>query len=268
MLWQALSGMYFRLAGGYPPLSPDSYRAWPVIRSSEELATIPDVAEQWKAFAANHGVTAVILSEVPAPGWVPSTDPIVAALGQPVVSADGISLYHVQPEMLAPYRRVGWKEMEALADVQRFDALLVAADRYLASQADAARLSPRSVADMGLPPPWLNMLAGTSDYRVYLHAQADGRIGVGVSGTYEALRAVINRYGTYASRIYFPSPLYRLGQISPPANDPNYRPLVMIFDRTSLDRAAALAVKYPPTLNDLFDSQASRTALRPRHAAD
>jgi hypothetical protein len=251
MLWQAASGMYFRLAGGYPPLSPASYRLWPAIRSSEERATIADPAEQWLAFAANHGVSAVITLDTPSLAGISSSDPIVATLAQPIVRADGIALYRLRPEALAHYRGLNSIEMEALDDEQRYGALLVVARRYLASGESPFALSPQTAVKTGLPAQWLIIPPGSTDYRIYLYSESDGRIGVGVSGTYEGLRGVIDRYARYARQVYFPLP-HRLGQIAPPPEDAIYRPLVMIFDRRGLDQAAALAVKDPPRLGRIF----------------
>ncbi|MGH7915309.1 MAG: hypothetical protein ACREPW_11790, partial [Candidatus Binataceae bacterium] len=166
MLWQALSGMYFRLAGGYPPLSPVSFLRWPIVRAANELATIPDAADQWKAFAASHEVAVVIRGNNPMPADFPSIEPIVAALGGPAVAAGGITLYRVPSAMLAPYRGLDWKQAEALADAQRFGALLIAAQSYIASGADPAGLAPLSAAKLGrLPVAWLAMPSRATDYR-------------------------------------------------------------------------------------------------------
>ena len=252
MLWQALSGMYFRLAGGYPPLSPESYMRWPIVRSAIQRATIPDPADQWKAFAADHEVTAAIRGDNPLPADFPTIDPILAALGAPVIAAGGIALYRVAPATLAPYRGLDWTRMETLADAQRFGALLMAAQSYLASGADPAGLTPKRAAKIGrLPAAWLPMPARASDYRLYLHAEPDGLITVGLLGTYAALRPLIDRYGVYTQRLHFAFPS-RLGKRSA-STRAYYHPLTMTFDRQGLARAAALALTEPPRLD--FDSR-------------
>jgi hypothetical protein len=249
MLWQALSGMSFRLAGGYPPLSPQAFLQWPIVRSANQRATLPDPADQWKAFAANHEVTAVIRGDNSLPPDFPSIDSILAALGTPVVAAGGIALYRVPPAMLAPYRPLDWTRMEALADAQRFGALLIAARDYLASGADPASLAPESAAKTGrLPAAWLRMTSGATDYRIYLRAETDGLVTVGLLGTYAALHPLVDRYGVYARRIYFPF-ASRPGKSSSPAASAYYYPLMMSFDRQGLARAAALALAEPPRLD-------------------
>ena len=249
MMWQALSGMYFRLAGGYPPLSPLSFLRWPIVRSANQLATIPDPAEQWKAFAASHGVTAAIEGDVPMPADFPSIDPIVAALGAPAATAGGVKLYRISPATLAPYRGLDWTRMEALADTQRFGALLIAAHDYLASGAAPAGLSPSSAARMGyLPAAWVTISSRGSDYRLYMRTEPDGLVTVGLKGTEEGLRPVIDRYGRYARRIQISSGRHSENGARRPAAGTYYFPMTMSFDRQGLERAAALALLEPPRL--------------------
>jgi hypothetical protein len=249
MLWQALSGMYFRLAGGYPPLSPGSFLRWPIVRSSNQLATIPDPADQWKAFAADHDVTAVLVGNNAMPDYFPSIDPIVSALGAPTVAAGGVTLYRVPPATLAPYRGLDGTRMERLADAQRFDALLIAARSYLASGADPASLAPESAARLGrLPAAWLPMPSRGTDYQLYMRTESDGLITVGLMGTRAALRPLIDRYGGYARRVYFPF-RSRSKEHSPAASGEYYYTLMMSFDRQGLDRAAALALSEPSRLD-------------------
>ena len=259
MLWQALSGMYFRLAGGYPALSPVSFLRWPIVRSANQLATIPDSAEQWMAFAASHEVTAVLMGDNPMPVYFPSTTPIVEALGTPAVAAGGIMLYRVPPATLAPYRGLDWTRMEALADAQRFGALLIAAQSYLASGADPAGLSPVSASKHGyLPAAWLPLPAQASDYRLYMRVEPDRLITVGLLGTPVALRPLIDRYGVYARRILLSSHSRRKDNSSDAAAV-YYYTLMMSFDRQGLDHAAALALSEPPRL-DLDSSHLNSSA--------
>jgi hypothetical protein len=51
MLWQAETGMYFRLAAGYLPFAPDGFYDWPIVTSSLQRVALTDVADQWMAFA-------------------------------------------------------------------------------------------------------------------------------------------------------------------------------------------------------------------------
>ncbi len=249
MMWQALGGMHFRLAGGYPALSPLSFLRWPIVRSANQLATIPDPADQWKAFAANHGVTAVLIGEIPMPPGFPSIDPIVATLGAPVWTGGGVTLYRLAPATLAPYRGLGWTRMEALADAQRFDALLIAAQGYLVSGARAPELSLSSVAKLKLLPiSWLTSPSRGSDYRLYLRTDSDGLITAGLLGTREALRPLVDRYGIYARRIKLTADKHARKTVLALPEGTYYYPLMMSFDRQGLASAAELALSEPPRL--------------------
>jgi len=260
MLWQALSGMYFRLAGGYPALSPASFLRWPIVRSANQLATIPDSAEQWMAFAANHDVTAVLIGDNPMPVYFPSISPIVEALDTPAVAQGGIVLYRMPAATLAPYRGLDWTRMEALADAQRFGALLIAAQSYLASGADPVALSPVSASELDyLPAAWLPLPGWASDYRLYMRVEPDRLITVGLLGTPAALRQLIDRYGVYARRIDLSFGSRRKDRSSDTAAV-YYYTLMMSFDRQGLDRAAALALSEPPRL-DLDSKSHSNSSL-------
>jgi hypothetical protein len=69
-----------------------------------------------------------------------------------------------------------------------------------------------------------------------------GRIFLGLTGHYEALRPLIERYGRFAQQVYFPHH-HRLGRLPEPgARDCRLRRLMMVFDNDGLDRAASLAM--------------------------
>jgi hypothetical protein len=138
--------------------------------------------------------------------------------------------------------------MEALADAQRFDALLIAAQGYLASGADAPGLSPISAAKLNmLPASWLTAPSRRSDYRLYMRTDSDGLITLGVLGTREGLRPIIDRYAVYARRIQFPS-VQRTEKVISAPEGTYYYPLMMSFDRQGLARAAGLALSKPSRL--------------------
>jgi hypothetical protein len=64
----------------------------------------------------------------------------------------------------------------------------------------------------------------------------DGRIGIGVVGSYEALQPLIARYRGRAARVYFPWPRELA---TPPHGDTFMRQLVIAFDHRALVPAAA-----------------------------
>jgi hypothetical protein len=72
--------------------------------------------------------------------------------------------------------------------------------------------------------------------------EQSGRISLGLTGHYEALRSLIERYGRFAQQVYFPHHR-RLGRLPKPGvHDCRLRRLMMVFDSDGLDRAASLAM--------------------------
>lgn len=99
-----------------------------------------------------------------------------------------------------------------------------------------------------LPAAWLTRRSRGSDYRLYMRAESDGLITVGLKGTEEGLRPVIDRYGRYARHIQVSSGRRPDKGTARPAAGTYYFPFTMSFDRPGLERAAALALLEPPRL--------------------
>ena len=151
MLWQAATGMYFRMAGGYvtfaPPV-PEEHSRWPIIAGLYQLRGVPAAGDQLKAYLANHGVGAVIVGPrrqyrvgsidgrrtattwLRAPTLAPergATSAMLDSLSVPAIAAGGVTLYRLTPQALAPYRKLTALAMEQRAERTRFDALLLGA---------------------------------------------------------------------------------------------------------------------------------------------
>jgi len=271
MLWQASTGMYFKLAGGflgYAPLLPEEYARWPIAPGLYNVAGVPEAGEQMKAFLASHAVGAVIVAPRryqgtkyygggPSPVLVVSVpmgprerreiDRCLGALGTPPLEVGGVTFYRVAPSTLAPSREVTALEMQQRAARARFAALLLAAQKYVAQSRDLSRLTPQAVQALGLAP--LDWFGGApfpadSGNPVFhtgsiLGPWPGGAVAVGVVGSYAALKPIADRYGSYASAIYLPYPA-RLARQAP--EDARIATLVMAFDKDKLAHAAALAV--------------------------
>jgi hypothetical protein len=93
MLWQAQTGMYFRMVGGYlgPVTPPDFYR-WPIAGSFSNGVPLTREADHLKAFLTAHEVTAVVVVKN-APG---SWGRLFSVLGTAPVSVEDIFLYKIQ----------------------------------------------------------------------------------------------------------------------------------------------------------------------------
>jgi hypothetical protein len=247
MGWQAQTGMYFKMTTGYVLFTPPSYLRWPAIRAALRCAEIPSIAEQWKAFFASHNVSVLIVVYDASPMAMPQQKAlqrkVLPSLGLAAVNIGGVSLYRIPPDALVRYRNATSLQMERLADEQRFAVSLVAARQYLVQGGNPANLSPISTAQRGLlPMEWISKEQTAPDFSVWLHVEPNGTIGVGLMGTYPALCPLIERYGRYAQRISFPypEPLGEAFDVLGDVTDLHW--LVMMFDRSGLDSAAALAL--------------------------
>jgi hypothetical protein len=147
MKWQAQSGFFFSVAGGYLSVIPHEYAAWPIVGAMlAEQPYIPGFGDQFKAFMAAHGVSAVV---VPESEYTPYAK-LCATLAVAPVRAGGVIIFRPSPASLAPFSKVTAAEMDARYNLKRFEILLSAARNYLASGYPAIELSPSAAARMRL----------------------------------------------------------------------------------------------------------------------
>ncbi|MGA8569281.1 MAG: hypothetical protein WB580_15930 [Candidatus Binataceae bacterium] len=268
MLWQASTDMYFNLAGGYVsyvPLMPYEYTQWPITMGLYNIAGVPDLGEQLKTFLANHSVSAIIVGDqryqltkfdggptLDVPIRV-ATGPrergeiaqLLETLGIAPLEIGGVRLYRIPPQMLAPYRQLTALEMQQRAARARFEALLLAAQRYLARGRDPAKLTPQAVQALGLVPlDWFGgkpfpKYSGNPAFNTdsTLAVSKKDTIEIGIEGSYPALKPIIDHYGDQASAIYFPYPSRLTPSAASLTDDATM--MVLEFDRTGLAHAAA-----------------------------
>ena len=232
MAWQAESRMYFRMAGGYLGATPESYLEWPIVDAFFNQTAIPETNAQLLAFMQAHGADAIILDARSRAAFAPILDD----LGVAPLEADGILLYRIPPERLAAYANVTLLEIETRAAGARFSLMLVAASRYIAAGGNLAALTPYSAQKLGLlPPNWVKDTNVRTRNGLFLGPMPDGAIGVGINGTWPALKPVIDRFGPDAREIRFPYPR-KLDRRAPPAG---VRMMVMVFDRSGLAQSSS-----------------------------
>jgi hypothetical protein len=248
MLWQAETGMYFRMAGGYAgPILPE-YKQWLIVNVFMNPSYIPDRGAQLLAFMAHHSVStiAVVDNDVSEKAWHALASSCCVA----TASAGGVTLYRAAPDALARYASVTALQMEQQADSVLFDTLLLAADRWLARGDSLAGLTPLQAQRRGLlPASWITgpTEAGgsiienpveDSSGRYFLNAwigpMADGRPSVGVYGSYAALEPIIARYQHSAAQVYFPYPR----ELRAPQPPDSRGLMVIVLDRAQLESAA------------------------------
>ncbi|HLK87643.1 MAG TPA: hypothetical protein VKT27_14150 [Candidatus Binataceae bacterium] len=255
MLWQLESRWYFKMAGGYSGNPPLVFRQWPIVRAFYRVGDdeLPDAGDQLKAFLATHRVAAVLVDDRELNVW----RPLLETLDTAPTEAGGMTLYRIDENALAPWRNATALEMETRLDRARFAALVLAADAYVRGGHPLTALTPAEVKKLGLmppgwivvpkktEPPWdsggLNLPRHPNDPRqlddLWLGRDEQGRVEVGVSGWYPALRAVLAEYRGDAIG-FVPR---GLEHPSADGEDDLRGRLVMTFSAEGLARAAAHA---------------------------
>lgn len=268
MLWQAETGMYFRMAGGWTGPVPPEFDSWPIVDALYAGAYLPDADNQLRAFLANHGVTAVIVSDREKNAW----QPLLSTFGVTPVDVGCVSIYRIPPLQLAAYKSLTALEMERQADATRFDTLIIAANRYLQSAGTLADLTPPVAERLHLLPAgwlvgprlptyyWSQDPEPRLDKGIWLGSWRNGETSVGLLGSYAAVRPLIDKYRGAASQIYFPYP--EPLSANPQVNGRSL--LVMVFDRAQLSRAAARLEASPSRqAADIESMPLSSSASRP-----
>jgi hypothetical protein len=226
MLWLAQTDMYFRMAGGRSANIPHDYQAWPIVNSFTTKTLLPDPGQQLEAFCAAHRVTTIVAEAAQNDLWAP----MLAAIDKSPKTTGGMIIYRVGN--LSAYNRVSAEEMERRADDARFAALAEAARVYLGKGGNLALLSPMELQNRGLlPPHWVNDRDVRTQNGLFLGPFGDGLIGIGIVGSYDALRPLIERYRPAAERIYFPYPRELTGE---PGGNTFMRLLVIAFKPQAL----------------------------------
>ncbi len=255
MRWQLQSRWYFRMAGGYAGNPPLEFRQWPIVRVFYRVGTValPAAGDQLKAFLATHGAAAVLVDDREAEIW----RPLMATLDAAPIDAGGMTIYRAAPAKLAPWRSANALAMETRLVQARFAALVLAAATYLHGGHPPAALTPAEVYKLGLmpagwtvvpkktEPPWdeggMHLPRHRSDPHqlddLWLAVDEQGRIEVGVTGWYPALRAVLSEYRADAIG-FVPRDLE---QPAGGGEDDLRGRLVMTFSADGLARAASRA---------------------------
>ncbi|HLW72015.1 MAG TPA: hypothetical protein VKS22_15490 [Candidatus Binataceae bacterium] len=236
MLWQAEAGFYFRMAGGYTGLTPREFERWPIVNAFMTATLLPDASAQLAAFMTAHDASVVVVDDAHRELW----SSMLAAIDPAPRHTGGIWLYRASPAWMARYRGVSALAMEQANAEARFVALLTAARGYLVAGNDLSTLTPLRAQKLRLlPPNWVTDRDVRTNNGLYLGPGPDGKIAVGVVGSYDALQPLIEKYRAHASKILFPYPKELSGA---PQGDTFMRLLVMTFDRDALAAVTAPAL--------------------------
>jgi hypothetical protein len=235
MLWQAETGMYFRMAEAWTPITPAEFDDYPIVRAFLTSTTLPEIKVQLGTFLAAKHVGAAVL-ETDSRDF-PEWRSMFATLGLAPVETGGVTIYRITPESVAGLGAITPVELQSRAALERFGALVSAANQYVASGKPLADLTALRVERLGmLPPMWVTDRGLRTNNRLWLGPYGDGRIGVGLVGRLGAMRPVIARYRACSAHIYFDS--RPLDATTP---DSTGGVLQMVFDTKGLACAAKIA---------------------------
>lgn len=204
MLWQAQSGMNFRMVTGLTGIGLTPIRRWPVINFFYGSFDLPDANIQLKAFIANLGITAIVMDN--SNPYAPEFRKLLSLLNIEPLQVSGVSFYRIPPGAFAKYRSVNAVEMETRADRIRFETVIGAAAKYVRQTGGTKGLSIPRLYELGLFPPDWKFKTRPKDYRDVWAGPWKGDVGIGVAGTQSALTPLIKSYRPDAEFAYFPYP--------------------------------------------------------------
>ncbi|HUO04005.1 MAG TPA: hypothetical protein VMU16_02290 [Candidatus Binataceae bacterium] len=247
-LWLAESGMYFRLVGGWVGPYPAEFLGWPVLLAFTDSAYLPDANTQLGAFLAHFKVAAAVVadSDPEAAVW----RECFANFSSANTHIGGVTVFRIRSTSLDPYRNATKLQMRQQAAISAVDSLVVAAGNWLLSGGSLAQLTPPAALQRGfLKESWclgpkIPFLANRNykplDEAADIHSHSfcgtglgmtpDGRLMVGLFGSYADLKPAIDRYRAAAQHIYFPFPRDLLSPGAPAPAADKWALMVMEFD--------------------------------------
>jgi hypothetical protein len=252
MLWQAQSGMSFRMAGGYVGLTPPEFARWPILHTLYSGQLIPDHSRQLKAFFAAHRITTVIVKEDSQRPWLV----LLSTLETMPVRTGGVLVYRVPARLLPAIEPIP-DEITRMVYPAQFSALLKTADGYVSKGFTLEHLTLLKAQEAQLLPhfygaganesrritypavasnKWLRRQFGIHE-GLWLGPWESDMLAVGIVGTYSTLEPLISRYRRIPSTVYFPYPL-KLSAETPSKEQQGL--LLMIFTREGIRRAAIM----------------------------
>ena len=147
MKWQAQSGFFFRVAGGYFSVIPHDYNAWPIVPALlDDDPYVPGYADQFKAFLAAHDVSAVIVPETEYARYAK----LCATLRTAPQHVGGVVFLRVNPATLAPFDSATAAAMDTRYNLDRFAVLIRATREFLGHGNSLRDLNPFSAERLGL----------------------------------------------------------------------------------------------------------------------
>jgi hypothetical protein len=242
MYWQLQSGMYFRMSGGWTGVTPFQFEQMPIVNFFYGQTDLPEAGDQLKAYLARFAVTAIVAD--PSFKGFDTLEPALASLGVPAKPSGGVLIYKVPREKFAAYAKLTGTQVEARALSLRFDTVLAAAADYLADGNDPLKLSASELRHLDLLPPYWQIATDPNSVSSWsIGVFPDARIAIALWGSPQGVKPLLDRYFDKAELLY-PAPSRWNPRTSPPEDQSG--PLVVIFDRSELESAAAQLKSSPP----------------------
>lgn len=213
MLWQAESGMYFSMAGGYIGPTPDEFARWPAVASALFSLPLADSETQWHSFLAAHRIEAIVVADG-------AVAPPMALPANPI-RIGGVSVYPVTTDAPARVSAAQLDHLEEAAAEQWSAELLRAALHFVDEGRNLSDLNPDRLHALGLLPnsKWADrldlVLAGTSHGAftgLWIGPGRNHAFAVGLFASPKVAAALATRYRKAALEILYPYPApYRAG---------------------------------------------------------
>jgi hypothetical protein len=248
LLWQAETGMYFRMAEGAGP-PPGEFVFWPIVDAFWRQAYTPRPAEQFRAFLAAHGVSAVIAADDNVVLW----QRILSGLGVEPVAVGGVHLYRLPPWPAAE-KRLTAVDMSTRANTERFETLVDRVEKFIRDGGNPNILTVAKARQLNIVPtdsligpyeayswlrdPQANWFRDPNyDYSIWLIPEPDGRFVIGEHAWYPAVRALMEKYRVTGAEILFVLQSWAQGA----TRTDTLGELMMVFKPDQLVQAAVLA---------------------------
>lgn len=234
MLWQAMSNMYFRIAGGHLTAMPLEYQQWPILASFSSGDLPIDAKAQLLSFLAAHHASTVLVDS----GNSSIGRAVMSSLGLQPLEDGGMLIYEIPPDLLDRYRGLSSHQVAERLALISFSRYVEGAHRYWNSGKPIAELTPWGAAKLGflkLPSTKTSPANDSRWWREYawLGPWSDcDCVGIGLLGSYRELRSVIEIYQPDSTEAFFPYPK-KLGEPS----DETSGQLLLTFTRDGLSRA-------------------------------
>ncbi len=244
MYWQALTGLYFRMAGGYTGPWQLVLAPMPVAQYLYAADDLPEAGDQLKAYLARFHVEAIAADEQDSliSVWTQMLD----SLGIAPLRRDGFLIYNLPRDAFARYGKLSQAYLEARAVALRLDTILPAVAKYLTTGREPAELSPPNLKREGLlPPGWIIDPLTNAFWDWDASSLPDGRIAIVLLASYPAAKLLIDRYRD-AAEIRYPMDRPWNLDAAPPPNPQELRMLLLTFDRAHLAAAAERLRSSPP----------------------